>query len=177
MNMDILHNFFFNTFTGSERGKCCFKAYIDKIFGIYFCEQRQKCHYLIYKKNVTFFGKMSRESLRDEPVLDNEIVDQNYELMDEKFPDELMGEWYSSIVPLIHEVIDNFDKMTDIEAYEKAHKCAGSALQIGANQLGQALRTVSHLRKAGNMSTAKEIMEDVPGYLDTFQKAVDETKQ
>ena len=120
---------------------------------------------------------MSREQIREEPVLDQEIVDQNYELMDEKFPEELMGEWNEQIVPLIHEVIDNFEQLNDQEAYEKAHKCAGSALQIGANQLGQALRTVSHLRKAGNMATAKEIMEDVPEYLATFEKIVAESKE
>ena len=120
---------------------------------------------------------MSRQSIREEPILDEEIVEQNFELMDEKFPDEFMEEWYESIVPLIHEVINNFDSLEDMEAYEKAHKCAGSALQIGANQLGQALRTVSHMRKAGNMVSAKEIMEDVPEYLETFEKIVKESKE
>ncbi|EAY12478.1 hypothetical protein TVAG_128920 [Trichomonas vaginalis G3] len=119
---------------------------------------------------------MTRESLREEPVIDEEIVEQNLELMDAKFPDELMEEWNVTIIPLIHEVIDNFAKLDDMDCYQKAHKCAGSALQIGANQLGQALRTVSHLRKGGQFEPAKEIMEDVPGYLEAFEKIVAESK-
>lgn len=119
---------------------------------------------------------MTRESIRGEPVLDEEIVEQNLELMDAKFPDELMEEWNATIIPLIHEVIDTFDKMDDQDCYQKAHKCAGSALQIGANQLGQALRTVSHLRRDGKMQPAKEIMEDIPEYLATFEKVVEESK-
>lgn len=119
---------------------------------------------------------MSRESLRDEPLLDEEIVEQNFELMDERFPEMLMEEWNENIVPVIKEVLANHKDMDDKSLSEKTHKSAGSALQLGANQLGQALRVVSHMVKDGNRDEALGILEDIPEYLEAFEKAVAESE-
>ncbi|OHT10285.1 hypothetical protein TRFO_04321 [Tritrichomonas foetus] len=120
---------------------------------------------------------MSRESIRDEPVLDLEIVEQNEELMDEKFPDELLEDWNAVTVPTIKEIISGFKGMSDEDLRLKSHKCAGSALQLGGHQLGTALRTASHMIQAGSRSQAEEILEDVQGYYDAFDKAIQDSKK
>ncbi|KAH0792430.1 hypothetical protein GPJ56_003607 [Histomonas meleagridis] len=119
---------------------------------------------------------MTRESIRNEPILDDEIVQQNEELMEQKFPDFLMNEWNENVVPIINTIISNYKTMPKEELRSQAHKCAGSALQIGGNQLGIALRTISHMVQAGNIEAANGILEDLPGYLDTFQKIVKESQ-
>ena len=120
--------------------------------------------------------KMSRESLKAEPILDDEIVEQNEELMDEKFPEIMLTEWYSSVVPSINEVIQNYSTMSDKDIHQKTHKAAGSCLQLGGHQLGTALRTISHLVQAGNKEEAGKILEDIPLYLDSFENAIKATK-
>ena len=120
---------------------------------------------------------MSRDTIRQEPVLDNEIVEQNEELMDEKFPDELLEDWNSATVPVISEIIANYKSMPDEELRQKSHKCAGSALQLGGHQLGTALRTASHLIQAGSRDEANGILEDVKGYYEAFDKAIKDSKK
>lgn len=120
---------------------------------------------------------MSRESIRDEPVLDMDIVEQNEELMDEKFPDELLEDWNSATVPVIKEIIANYKTMDNEALRAKSHKCAGSALQLGGHQLGTALRTASHLIQAGSRDLAEDILQDVEEYYNLFEQAIAETKQ
>ena len=119
---------------------------------------------------------MSKESIGLEPILDEEIIEQNFELMEEKFPEMLLEEWRENIVPIIQEIILNYKNMNDIELAQKSHKCAGSALQLGANRLGQALRTSSHLTKSGNREQANSIFEDIKLYFDEFEIEVSKTK-
>jgi hypothetical protein len=117
---------------------------------------------------------MTRESLESEPVLDDEIVEQNLDLMEEKFPECLVEEWTGSIVPLITEMIEKTSTLSDDTLRLNAHKCAGSTLQIGGHQLGSALRTVSHLVQGGQRDAALGIIEDLPGYLTAFKDAMSE---
>jgi hypothetical protein len=117
---------------------------------------------------------MSRESLEAEPILDNEIVEQNLELMDEKFPECLVEEWTSNIVPLITEIWEKTAALDDNTLRLNAHKCAGSTLQIGGHQLGTALRTVSHLVQSGSRDVALGIIQDLPGYFEAFKAAMKE---
>jgi hypothetical protein len=117
---------------------------------------------------------MTRESLEFEPVLDEEIVEQNLELMDERFPEIIVDEWTANTVPLIRELIDSHKAMDDQELRQKAHKGAGSTLQLGGHQLGTALRTVSHLVQSGQRDLAEQIISDVPAYFEAFQNAMKE---
>ena len=117
-----------------------------------------------------------RESLREEPVTDSGILEQNVELMDEKFPEELLEDWNATVLPTIEEILKGFKSMSDEDLRLKSHKCAGSVLQIGGRQLGTALRTISHLVQGGSREIAHEILEDVPGYLKSFQKAISDSK-
>lgn len=119
---------------------------------------------------------MSRESIQNEPILDDEIVEQNEDLMDEKFPEIMLKEWYESVVPSIKEIIDKHSSMDDESLRLKTHKAAGSALQLGGHQLGTALRTISHLIQAGNRDDANSILEDVQNYLDAFENEIQATK-
>lgn len=120
---------------------------------------------------------MSRESLRGEPVLDEEIVQQNEELMDEKFPEILLEEWDQSVVPMIKDILANNATMSDDDLRAKSHKCAGSALQIGGHQLGTSLRTVSHMIQSGNRELANGILEDIPEYFDAFVNEIKNSKE
>ena len=113
-----------------------------------------------------------RERLRDEPILDDELVQQNLELMGAKFPDELVDEWRQSVVPLIKEIVSNSESMDDKTLSDKAHKSAGSALQIGANQLGLALRSISQSVKSGSRDVASGVIEDLMGYYNSFEEEV-----
>jgi hypothetical protein len=117
---------------------------------------------------------MTRVSLQDEPVLDEEIVEQNFELMDERFPEPIVEEWRETIVPIIKELIDSSASLSDQDLRLKAHKCAGSTLQLGGHQLGTSLRTVSHLVQSGQRERANEILIDVPGYFAAFEQAMAE---
>lgn len=119
----------------------------------------------------------TRESLRDEPVTDADILEQNMELMDAEFPDELMEDWYQTVVPTIRDILATHKQLSDEELRLKSHKCAGSALQVGGHQLGTALRSVSHLIQSGSREIAEEILEDVPEYLAAFEKAISDSKQ
>lgn len=120
---------------------------------------------------------MDKESLRTQPVLDQEIVEQNLELMDEEFPDELLEDWYETVVPTIKDILATYKTMTDDDLRAKTHKCAGAALQIGGFQLGTALRTSSHLVQGGSRDMAEGILEDVQEYLDAFEQAIQASKQ
>jgi hypothetical protein len=117
---------------------------------------------------------MTRDSLESEPVLDDEIVEQNLDLMDEKFPECLVEEWTANIVPLITEIIEKPGSLNDDAMRNNAHKCAGSTLQIGGHQLGSALRAISHLVQGGQRDAALGIIEDLPGYMEAFQNAMKE---
>jgi hypothetical protein len=117
---------------------------------------------------------MSRESLQDEPVLDEEIVEQNFELMEERFPEIIVDEWKSGTIPLIEELIASGASLDDGDLRAKAHKAAGSTLQLGGHQLGTALRTVSHFVQSGSRDLALEILQDVRGYYDAFLNAMKE---
>jgi len=119
---------------------------------------------------------MSRESIREEPVLDEDIIEQNLELMEERFPEVLLEEWNTNVLPIVETVISQYTVLGNSELGSMCHKCAGSALQLGANQLGQSLRTVSHMIRAGNRESALSILEDIPMYLELFNRAVAETK-
>jgi hypothetical protein len=120
---------------------------------------------------------MTRESIAQEPVIDSEIVEQNRELMDEEFPDALMDDWKATARLLIQELIERHEKLDDDDLRTKAHKAAGSTLQLGGHQLGTALRTISHLVRCGSRSIATGILEDVPQYLSAFVSFIDETKK
>jgi hypothetical protein len=117
---------------------------------------------------------MTRESLQDEPVLDDEIVEQNFELMEERFPEIIVEEWRSGTVPIIEELISAGASLDDGDLRAKAHKAAGSTLQLGGHQLGTALRTISHLTQAGSRDRALEILPDIQGYYDAFLNAMKE---
>jgi hypothetical protein len=113
-------------------------------------------------------GGMTRESIAEEPIIDNEIVEQNQELMDEEFPDALFEDWRETAHVLIQELIQDHEKLTDEDLGAKAHKAAGSTLQLGGHQLGTALRTISHLIRSGSRNLAVEILQDIPQYLAAF---------
>lgn len=119
---------------------------------------------------------MDRETLKTQPVLDQEIVEQNLDLMDEEFPDELLEDWYETTVPTIKDILATYKTMKDEDLRAKTHKCAGSALQIGGFQLGTALRTASHLVQGGSRDLAEGILEDAQGYLDAFEQAIQDSK-
>lgn len=114
----------------------------------------------------------TRESLKEEPILDDELVQQNLELMGSKFPSELVDEWRENIVPFIMDIINNSESMDDKTISDRAHKAAGSALQIGANQLGQALRYISQTIRSGNRDSVSGVIQDLKGYYDSFEEEV-----
>lgn len=119
---------------------------------------------------------MTRESLRDEPVVDCDILEQNLELMDEEFPEPLMEDWNDSVLPLIRQILEEHAGMTDDDLRAKTHKCAGSVLQIGGHQLGTSLRTVSHLVQGGSREVASQILSDIPEYLAAFEQAIKDSQ-
>jgi hypothetical protein len=118
---------------------------------------------------------MSRASLQSEPVLDNDIVEQNFELMDERFPEIIVEEWNSGTVPIIQELISSGASLEDGDLRAKSHKAAGSTLQLGGHQLGTALRTVSHLVQSGSRDLANEVLQDISGYYEAFLAAMKES--
>jgi hypothetical protein len=118
---------------------------------------------------------MSRTSIQSEPILDNDIVEQNFELMDERFPEIIVEEWNSGTVPIIQELITAGTSLEDGDLRAKSHKAAGSTLQLGGHQLGTALRTISHLVQSGSRDLANEILLDISGYYEAFLGAMKES--
>jgi Zn-dependent oligopeptidase len=121
--------------------------------------------------------RMTRESIAEEPVVDDEILEQNRELMDDKFPDALIDDWQATARVLIQELIEEYEKLNDEDLQAKAHKAAGSTLQLGGHQLGTALRTVSHMMRSDARNKAVEILQDVPKYLSSFISVIYESKE
>jgi hypothetical protein len=119
---------------------------------------------------------MTRSSLAEEPVIAEDIVQQNEEIMDEKFPEILLTDWRGSALTLIEELVANAQSLSDDEIRTKAHKAAGSTLAIGGHQLGTTLRTVSQLVQSGSRDLAIEIVQDIPLYLEAFKSAIEESK-
>lgn len=111
---------------------------------------------------------MSVERLVIEPILDESIVEQNLELLGDRFPEILINEWEASTLPLIRSVCDFTGEGDVQQIYEMSHKAAGSTLQIGGNRLGLALREISHLLKAESIDPALTLIKQLNEFLSEF---------